>query len=1151
MKQFFFACVTMTIMFLLIGCVKSPNDILDNIPEIKLYGDAQMTIAHGSEFIDPGAFITNEENNLITITGTVDTQTPGTYVITYAFTYNQIIYEVIRTVIVETADTITFSLNGDREIDIELGQSFVDPGYTISDTSIDVTITGEVDTTTVGTYTLTYTANQISLTRLIHVFKPIYYEINSTHISDDCVTLNLYTTNPYSFYETLKVQIYQQNVFYDEIDLIDGFNSIEFNHLDRGFDYELIIYATYIIGDDTFSETDSIAFFNIFEIEIPLVETSNFVVESTSIAFDYQINDDSDLTTDVNIYVLTDLNQVNQALNLDVSNDSVYFDSLFPNVTYDIFIEVTYRLDDQVQYIEEHIIKTTPQEIDPSIGVSLSDVNFDISNDLYTTSFIIDNPNNLTYFLDAMLSDDTMIPESLASVTSPFSFQSIPDDQIKTLTLTLMYFDQLDEMVVDVFYYTYTPDIYIAPTVSLNNIVVIDNQISFDYLIDDPSSRVNTIQAYLYLNDIQVDSKTGLSSLSDTLVFDNLDYDTLYAFDIKVNYVDEFGVTQSIYALGQATTDEQEIIELFEIISFETDQDTYDLDEVGYLLITISNPENYPIEDVYFGSQSRPFTVEGNVIKVLLETGYETTYERNLSQIYYTVDSIRTLETIYTNFTYTVADMSEPMIPTLIEIRPEYDYFDSSDYQGQTQLNSYVDFIFDNPDDIDIKSITLTNYSEWQWITKNSVSTNQIVRYDMIFNETLEDFSVDSFVYTLEGIDYTVHLTDLDHRDSHSEYCDSIKYLTTVTDLIEMVQIGSYECYILTQDITVGSSYDWDDITDGAIISDIRVYGNGYQISGINIAYDSTIIDVTYAGLFAQLEDSYIYDLTLDALSIDIPNASKHMYVGGIAGKLSNCHLEHINVIGDITLEHVTEISLGGIAGVGIDNQIYMSSTDINFTGSLMYNYIVDFTYVGGLVGLSSDDLYRVSVKGDFNLIDGSTNYNSSIGGLVGKLTHGSIDHGYMITTFAKTMQANYVGGIVGIMDTESFINHVYSNSLIRNELSILDGAATGGLVGYHKAGIIQNSFYTNAIYGSSSNTGLLVGLQELEASIINSYHASTATYNDGSIITPIDDTFEGNHEISSTATFRDKDFYIELGFCESIYDLEDLVYPTKLPLFK
>ena len=79
----------------------------------------------------------------------------------------------------DTTDTVApvITLNGDEVMSVEAGTSYTDPLATATDDvdgDVSVTTTGTVDTSTVGTYTLTYSAtdaagNTGSATRTVNV----------------------------------------------------------------------------------------------------------------------------------------------------------------------------------------------------------------------------------------------------------------------------------------------------------------------------------------------------------------------------------------------------------------------------------------------------------------------------------------------------------------------------------------------------------------------------------------------------------------------------------------------------------------------------------------------------------------------------------------------------------------------------------------------------------------------------------------------------------------------------------------------------------------------------------------------------------------------------------------------------------------------
>lgn len=154
-------------------------------PQITLNGSSSVTISVGETYIEQGASAVDDRDGLVTVTvtGSVDTNTVGTYFLSYNAmdtAGNQAI-EVARSVTVEQftdAEAPVISLVGSSSLSILQNSTFTDPGYSASDNvdgSVAVSVSGSVDTSTVGTYVLTYSAidaagNQAStVTRVIIV----------------------------------------------------------------------------------------------------------------------------------------------------------------------------------------------------------------------------------------------------------------------------------------------------------------------------------------------------------------------------------------------------------------------------------------------------------------------------------------------------------------------------------------------------------------------------------------------------------------------------------------------------------------------------------------------------------------------------------------------------------------------------------------------------------------------------------------------------------------------------------------------------------------------------------------------------------------------------------------------------------------------
>ena len=155
-------------------------------PVITLNGENPMTVDYGSTFNDPGAKandnLDGDISDQIVVTGEVDTHKVGSYTLTYTVSDragNTATAE--RTVKVVDNEKPVITLNGDNPMTVEMGSTFEDPGATATDNvdgdlTSQIQVTGSVDTSQFGTYTLTYSVtdsagNTATATRTVNVVK--------------------------------------------------------------------------------------------------------------------------------------------------------------------------------------------------------------------------------------------------------------------------------------------------------------------------------------------------------------------------------------------------------------------------------------------------------------------------------------------------------------------------------------------------------------------------------------------------------------------------------------------------------------------------------------------------------------------------------------------------------------------------------------------------------------------------------------------------------------------------------------------------------------------------------------------------------------------------------------------------------------------
>ncbi len=152
-------------------------------PVITLNGESTITLIQDNAYIEQSATATDDRdgNVDVIISGTVETSTPGHYVVTYqaidaAGNSESITREVS---IVLPADTTApvITLKGSKNLTVAQGSTYVEQGATATDArdgNVSFSVSGAVNSNQVGQYTLTYTArdkagNQSQVVRWVTV----------------------------------------------------------------------------------------------------------------------------------------------------------------------------------------------------------------------------------------------------------------------------------------------------------------------------------------------------------------------------------------------------------------------------------------------------------------------------------------------------------------------------------------------------------------------------------------------------------------------------------------------------------------------------------------------------------------------------------------------------------------------------------------------------------------------------------------------------------------------------------------------------------------------------------------------------------------------------------------------------------------------
>ena len=174
--------------FALIGCGGGNGTKVDKTPpKITLLGKNPMSLNVGDKYVEAGAKavddIDGDVSNKIKISGSVDTSKYGDYSIIYQVEDSAgNMAKATRTVhVLLNVDTIApvIILKGENPITLYKGDTYLEPGATAFDNrdgnlTSAITISGIVDSNTIGSYTLLYSVsdsegNEVNTTRLVYV----------------------------------------------------------------------------------------------------------------------------------------------------------------------------------------------------------------------------------------------------------------------------------------------------------------------------------------------------------------------------------------------------------------------------------------------------------------------------------------------------------------------------------------------------------------------------------------------------------------------------------------------------------------------------------------------------------------------------------------------------------------------------------------------------------------------------------------------------------------------------------------------------------------------------------------------------------------------------------------------------------------------
>lgn len=325
---------------------------------------------------------------------------------------------------------------------------------------------------------------------------------------------------------------------------------------------------------------------------------------------------------------------------------------------------------------------------------------------------------------------------------------------------------------------------------------------------------------------------------------------------------------------------------------------------------------------------------------------------------------------------------------------------------------------------------------------------------------------------------------------------------------------------------------------------------NGYVGGLIGYAYQTSVIDshsdggtittggAEYVGGLIGYQSEITTDNSYSTENIII-NSGSGTYVGGLIGHVDN----NVNVINSYATGNVTDNGndyVGGLlgdSGVDVTNSYAtgnVSAGDGSYVGGLIgESYAGEVTntystgsvsgsgsggYIGGLIGYAHNDSITDSHTTSGTVTAAAGTYS---GGLIGFQSGVSVSNSYSEDTVISA--DGYAGGLVGYVDQVTTITNSYATGNVTGENDYIGGLVgaildsdisnsyatgdvtgngtagwVGGLVGYNgdgEEGTISQSYATgNVIAGTNGNAGGLVGSNDIQATINNSYALGTVT---------------------------------------------------------
>ena len=1000
--------IIMLIIFLLsvtlVGC--DPNNNNDTDLSFELKGNKNITIMQGETYTDEGYTI-NKDLHVVK-ESTVDTNIPGTYSVVYTVEFEDDLYTITRTVVVEEEQfERTFSLNtGSIEVSYD---------------SIKFRVQYWDDDNQVNNIT-------------------IFFKDGDTLLEQITVTSNDFE---YTFLNLESDYVYRTCV------VVEYFNGTE----DEEFHGGCVNTTT-----DVFS--------------LPTVKLVTASSTENSVTYDLDFSEGlSNTSCDLfqgNMMILTQpCNETNSTITFNglESNTAYtlrvnfeYVDMVTNQTVSETNILLPISTDAQTVYVEPSILVTNQSagETEMIIDFTLTGDVSNITCGLYTGGTLVENATcekgaNSFYFIN--LQPNTNYHMSITYDYFDTTNQSVSDTVIFGETTTLNQVSQIpvfDNLEVTV----------------LNDVVVLD------YDFSDPVYSLDEANVYIYddLGNVVTSSmfthldKMEFNSLSTTGIYtlkliysytdksDNTYYEDVVLFEEDFAYINEFNVIDLYAPLHINLNEEAEFNLNFNnpeglVISEISINDT--------VFNTITSNQDYTTLMMNLGFQTEvgQMMIEVDYVELIINGEVQRIYLNDVLylDIYKDVQSVpnnATIDILKVESNIDVVDINVTNIVTVdVYLTNIYD-LDYFNVHVNGVVLSYEDYYRHSP----------THFSFEYTITEGK---NQIEIEEIDFNKgaTLTQYTQDlcnsAYVYGYEQQDIIYISTPLEL--SNLSQANGVYFLENDIDMT------GYNMYIESNtELIYGNGYKITNASKNQSIGNLSSIGSLFNY-GLILVNSGYIIDLEFENIDLNYTNTYldndlqigiigenygvINDLSVTGTSTLQVDGLGYGVIGGVVGV-------NRGVMSDIKADNYTvtanyastsylhnDSSIGGIVGIMINSSLNKSSFKgtVNVSSSLSSS--VGY-FTGALVG----DMRSSLIQNSYTRFYINASGPIATGGLVGGTGRGLYNGNIIRYSYAKgTINAN--NNTAGLVASISYGNYTYSNFTVVDIYNI--GQSYNGSVGY------------------------------------------------------------------------------------------------------